>query len=112
MIVYSLMSCGKSYIGQTGRCVNDCLGKRVLSIGNGVGSRLPFRCASCGCASLFGDAHMLGRGKESLACELPEVYHMGKKGDDCISVHSFSLYSGECLFLDSIVAWVLWFCAG
>lgn len=53
-VVYQIpLNCGKVYIGQTGRCVNDRLREHALSIKNGTGSHLPFHCKECQCVPEF-----------------------------------------------------------
>ena len=80
--VYEIpLSCGKVYIGQTGRCTNNRLREHSLSIRNGTWSHLPFHCASCGCTPQFDRTRLFARSRDALARELLEAFHIRKKGD-------------------------------
>lgn len=104
-VVYMIpLVCGKVYIGQTGRCVNDRLREHQLSIKNGTGSHLPHHCKNCenkSCKPQLEKTTVLGRSKEKVARELIEAFHIRKNGDNCVSEASLSLYCSEYEFLNA-----------
>lgn len=49
-VVYEIpLSCGKSYVGQTGRCVNVRMREHELSFKNDTSGHLPTHCSECKC---------------------------------------------------------------
>lgn len=95
-VVYELpLSCGKSYIGQTGRCVNQRAREHELTLTNDKGAHLPAHCAVCGCVPLFARLKVLGRSRETVARELLEAFYMKMKGADCVSQTSVCLRERE-----------------
>nr|XP_054933026.1 uncharacterized protein LOC126542008 [Dermacentor andersoni] len=106
-VVYHIpMKCGKEYIGQTGRCINERLREHKLSLKNGYGSNLPLHCKACGnedervCEARLHDTTIMYKSKDSVARELLEANEIKKRGDNCISTPSLNIYSNESMFLD------------
>ncbi|XP_077541148.1 uncharacterized protein LOC144153370 [Haemaphysalis longicornis] len=103
-VVYKIpLTCGKFYIGQTGRCVNERLREHDLSMKNGTGSHLPHHCRECGkeCAPRLEDTQIVGKRRDTVARELREAYLIQKFRADCISEPSLSLFLNEFRFLDN-----------
>lgn len=99
-VVYATpFSCGRSYVGQTGRCVNDRIREHQLSIKNSEMGNLPAHCAACGCEPLFQETKILGHSRDTCAREVLEAFFINMKGDSCVSEASVSLYGAEVSFL-------------
>lgn len=104
-VIYKIpLTCGKVYIGQSGRCVNERLREHDLSMKNGTGSHLPHHCRECGngCAPRLKDTQIVGKSRDTVARELREAYLIQKFRADCISEPSLSLFSNEYRFLDNM----------
>ena len=89
------LSCGKYYIGQTIRCVNDRAREHELSLTNDRRAHLPAHCAECDCEPLFTELNVLGRSRDTVARELLEAFHIQKKGTDCVNQTSVCLVGSE-----------------
>ena len=99
-VVYKIpLSCGKVYIGQSGRCINDRVREHALSMRNGTGSHLPHHCKECSCEPLLNSTSILRRSKDKVARELAEAMYIKQFGNQCISVPSLSLFENEFAFL-------------
>ncbi|CAN7997046.1 unnamed protein product, partial [Ixodes hexagonus] len=99
-VVYEIpLSCGKVYIGQTGRCINDRAREHALSVKNKYGSHLPVHCNTCGCVPGLRQVRILGRSRETVARELLEAYYIKKSGTACVSETSILLHGSEFQFL-------------
>lgn len=104
-VVYEIpLSCGRSYIGQTGRCVNERVREHERNVEQmKEGPNLPKHIGTCpsrSCEPRFSDVRILARSKDTRARELVEAYHIGKKGSLCVSDTSISLYKAEMRFLE------------
>lgn len=97
-VVYKIpLTCGKSYIGQTGRCLNERLREHKYACGQlQAPGNLAAHCARCNCEVLFGTTSVLDRSKDRNKCEIIEAFHMasGKHGT-CVSDPSFALNEKE-----------------
>lgn len=106
-VVYSIpLTCGKVYIGQTGRCINDRLREHQLSIKNKTGSHLPHHCLACEdkpCRPLINETTVLGKGRDRIARELMEAFFIRRNDKNCVSVPSVALYGNEFEFLKRMV---------
>lgn len=91
-VVYNIpLSCGKCYVGQTGRWLNYRLGKHDYSLSATLGGHLATHCKDCTCTLLFRETSILGRHKDKLILEVPEAYHILSAGKECTSVESVVL---------------------
>lgn len=101
-VVYLIpLKCGRVYVGQTGRCVNERAGEHQRSIRNREGANLPAHCIACtGCEPLLNNIRILGRSNDKVSRELLEAYHIKARGDNCVSDTSVSLYNAEKNFLE------------
>ncbi|CAN7939269.1 unnamed protein product, partial [Ixodes hexagonus] len=103
-VVYEIpLTCGKTYVGQTGRCANDRLRKHAQNLKTNDGAHLPAHCRNCKCEPRFSDTVILGGSKGQKARELLEAFFIKKKGDLCVSDTSISLYNAEKRFLDKFL---------
>ena len=98
-VVYSIpLTCGKEYVGQTGRCINDRLRENRYNVGNlALSGHLAAHCARCGCKPLFNCAHSLARNSDQLTREIIEAAEI--KHRDAVSCPSIRLSEKEMLFL-------------
>lgn len=107
-VVYQIpLSCGKVYIGQSGRCLNDRLRehnnnydnlrKRNIREGN-----LAVHCSECNkCIPRFQDTTILGRSSDQTTREIIEAKAIQQKGDMCVSAVSLVLLDKELGFLQA-----------
>lgn len=93
-----------SYIGQTGRCLNDRLREHERNLNNNERSHLVDHCAACSnCEPRFRCAKILGRSRQKTARETLEAFFIIKAGEDCVSDTSIALYKAEIQFLTRLV---------
>lgn len=103
-VIYEIpLSCGRVYIGETGRCFNLRAREHFLSIKNNTGGHLSVHCLKCGCHPDLQRTRVLARANEATERKLVEAYFIKKKGHDCISMQSVSLSDKEFSFLDGHV---------
>lgn len=103
-VVYSIpLSCGKVYIGQTERCVNDRLREHAQKLikRDDKYAHLVAHCIMCGCDAGFSETKILGRSKRKTAREVLEAFHIEKHKDQCVSTPSLSLFPSELQFIRS-----------
>lgn len=101
-VVYKIpLSCGRMYIGQTGRCVNVRLREHRSSLKNTPYSHLASHCVSCKCQPLFENTIVLFRHPHQTTREISEAYHISRNTDQCISHPSLSLLDCEFSYLDN-----------
>ena len=94
-------SCGKVYIGQSGRCVNDRLREHHASVKASGNSHLADHCRNCGCYPVFKETEIIFRHKDQLTREIVESYHIRKRGHDCVSQATIVLHDKEYAYLDT-----------
>lgn len=101
-IVYSLpLSCGKRYIGQSGRCINDRLREHKNLVGKtAISGHLSMHCRTCACEPLFGQCSVIGKEKDKLTREVIEAYEIDRQKDSCVSAPSVTLSTKEIEFLN------------
>lgn len=96
------MTCGRAYIGQTGRCVNLRMREHDWTLRSTAGGHLPLHCADCECRPDFDNVTIIGRGGNKIAREILEAYAINKEGEDrCVSQTSVHLHWKEIAFLDT-----------
>ncbi|CAN7999537.1 unnamed protein product, partial [Ixodes pacificus] len=97
-VVYKIpLTCGNSYIGQTGRCLNDRLREHQYACGQlQAPGNLAAHCARCSCKPLFGKTSVMDKSKNRNKREIIEAFHMasGKHGT-CVSAPSIALNEKE-----------------
>lgn len=99
-VVYCIpLTCGKVYIGQTGRCVNERLRGHRASLRASPSGHLAVHCDRGGCSPVFGDTNILGKFKEQRAREILEAFQIVCRGEGCISHPSIALTDAELAFL-------------
>lgn len=101
-VVYSIpLSCGRSYVGQTGRCINDRLREHNLSLNSTVGGHLPLHCQACKCTPSLQKTSIIGRFQEKHTREIFEAFSILRLGERCVSQPSVALTDKEIAFLQS-----------
>lgn len=100
-VVYQIpWTCGKVYIGQTGRCINDRTREHCASLNSSDGAHLATHCRDSRCTPMFEKIAILGRGRTKFEREFLEAYYIRTAGQQrCISVASLSLSDKEFSFL-------------
>lgn len=99
-VVYSLpLSCGKRYIGQTGRCLNERLKEHAYSVSSTVSGHLGIHCRDCGCVPEFHLCAVVKRHRDQLTREILEALEIAKLGDACVSRPSVALSEKEVVYL-------------
>ncbi|XP_077553291.1 uncharacterized protein LOC144168094 [Haemaphysalis longicornis] len=99
-VVYEVpLSCGRQYIGQTGRCLNDRLREHRLNVSNHRDGHLSVHCHDCGCVPLFESCVVRARHREQLVREIMEAEMILRAGSTCVSVASLNLSDKESEFL-------------
>lgn len=104
-VVYEIpLTCGKSYIGQTGRCLNNRLREHAQNLKSNNGAHLTAHCDSCTkCEPRFSETKILGKSRYQKARELLETHRIRLKGSDCVSDTSVVLFKAEGRFLDKFL---------
>ena len=103
-VVYEIpLSCGRKYIGQTGRSFNDRAREHRLNVQNKSGGHLADHCRRCGCAPDFQRSSFLKRASNKLEKEIMGAFLINKAGDQCVSDPSLFLSKDEMAFLEGHV---------
>lgn len=99
-VVYNIpLSCGKCYIGQTGRCINDRTREHAASLKGTTAGHLPAHCRSCKCSAAFSSLTILGKHKNPYAREMLETMAIEENEETCVSVPSIKLTTKEKQYL-------------
>lgn len=104
-VVYEIpLACGCSYIGQTGRCLNERIREHERNVEqNKQGPNLPKHIRQCplsSCGPRFTDVRVIAKSSDQTARELMEAFFIDKKGDMCVSDTSIVLYKSEKKFIE------------
>ena len=101
-VVYQIpLSCGKKYIGQTGRCLNVRLREHHQKVNGVRDGHLSCHCQDCGCEPLFASTTVLARHKDRTVREIIEADAINSSGTCCISAASIDLVDKETVYLRS-----------
>lgn len=103
-VVYEIpLSCGKCYIGQTGRCINDRLREHSGNVENGSGGWLAHHCSTCDhkphCEPLFDKCIIIGKNRDRLTREIMEADKIDRLQSQCASTKSVSISQKELCYL-------------
>lgn len=99
--VYSiLLSCGRRYIGKTGRCLNDRLREHSYNVFKVVSGHLGVHCRDCGCIPAFEGCQVVFKNKDSVTREIIEARDIARLGPDCVSSPSLVLSDKVRQFLE------------
>ena len=95
-VVYSIpLTCGKSYIGQTGRCLNDRLHGHHNNVFSMVQGHISIHCRDCRRTPHFNQSKVVARHRVQLTREVIKAELIHKLGDKCISAPSIALSDQE-----------------
>ncbi|XP_065304288.1 uncharacterized protein [Dermacentor albipictus] len=108
-VVYKIpLSCGKYYVGQTGRCLNVRLAEhsnKVESIA--IDGHLAAHCRKCDanapCFPLFERTVVVYRHRNKITREIVEAAEIARAGEECVSTPSIFLSRKELEFLGIVV---------
>ena len=99
-VVYKIpFTCGRCYIGQTGRCINERLREHAYSLKGSVSSHLVDHCRKCDCEPIFKDCEILGTYAQQRQREIFEAFCIQISGECCVSAASLSLRKNDMLYL-------------
>lgn len=100
-VVYVIpFACGRSYIGQTGRCLNARLENHHTSLKANPSGHLTIHVRNCCCQGLFQKARILESFQDWTAREITEAFYISRRGSDsCVSAPSLTLQLDEILTL-------------
>lgn len=99
-VIYQIpLSCGKQYVGQTGRCLNDRLREHGRDVDDMRGKGLSVHCRSCHCIPLLEQCMVLKVHNNRLTREIIEAEWISLLKDDCVSTPSVSLMAKELAYL-------------
>ncbi|XP_077522983.1 uncharacterized protein LOC144133723 [Amblyomma americanum] len=105
VIYHFPVACGKCYIGQTGRCINERAREHANSLrATATSGFLALHCRQPKhpCTANLDNISILGRKKDRLAREIIEAVTIHKKGKDCVSTPSIALSTKEKTFLHDV----------
>ena len=100
-VVYKIpLSCGKVYIGQSGRCINDRLREHDLAVRSSPSGHLAVHCDRCGCVPLFNDTAIVTRHTNQRTREISEAFSMSRCDEGmCVSSPSIALFGSEIAYM-------------
>lgn len=99
-VVYSFpLSCGRTYIGQTGRCLNHRLREHNLSTINKNSGHVGIHIRDCGCTAELDKCVVLARSRDQLTREIIEAENIARQNGRCISNPSIALSQKELDYL-------------
>ncbi|CAN7941874.1 unnamed protein product, partial [Ixodes hexagonus] len=88
-VVYAIpLSCGKQYIGQTGRCLNDRLREHHYNINRVISGNLGIHCRDCRCSADLSNCTVIARSGNQLTREIIEAEKIARLDQQCVSVSS------------------------
>ena len=99
-VVYQIpLTCGRCYIGQTGRCINDRAREHAASVKGAAAGHLSAHCRTCGCSPSFNNISIRTRHKNAFAREILEAMAIEESADECVSMPSVTVSTKEKHFL-------------
>ena len=73
-VVYEIpLSCGRCYIGQTGRCFNERAREHRLAVRSNLGGHMGDHCKRCGCTPQLEKTKFLKRASDKTEREIIEA---------------------------------------
>lgn len=101
-VVYEVpFSCGKVYVGQSGRRINVRLREHDLSLKASPSGHLTVHVRDCHCTPLFNQTKVLKHLNDKRAREIYEAYKIKKEESKCVSAPSVFLSEKELRYLDT-----------
>ncbi|CAN8004673.1 unnamed protein product, partial [Ixodes hexagonus] len=92
-VIYNIpLTCGRCYIGQTGRCINDRAREHAANLRNLAGpGHLAAHCRTCLCEAELEHVRILGHHKNQVAREVLEALAIDEEDEKCVSTPSITL---------------------
>uniref|UniRef100_A0A224Z125 Tick transposon n=1 Tax=Rhipicephalus zambeziensis TaxID=60191 RepID=A0A224Z125_9ACAR len=100
-VIYRIpLSCGRVYIGQTGRCINDRLREHSNKVGKSPPDGfLALHCLKCTCQPNFDKTVIVGKSSSEITRIVIEAEQIDYFGESCVSKTSLSLSKKELDYL-------------
>lgn len=99
-VVYRMpLTCGKAYVGQTGRCLNERLREHRRNMERKGDGNLVVHCQECKCVPSYNETKIVSRNRDQTTREIIEAMSIADSGVACVSSTSLSLLSKEKAFL-------------
>lgn len=99
-VIYEIpFTCGKTYVGQTGRCVNTRLREHATSLKSTPAGHLAVHVRDCKCQPILTKTKILRRFRDKTSREIYEAFTIKEKEDACVSAPSVELTDKELLYL-------------
>lgn len=99
-VVYNIpLSCGKCYIGQTGRCINDRAREHATSLTGTSAGHLAAHCRTCHCSAAFKDITIIATNNNPHAREMLEALAIEEHASGCVSTPSITIHKKERQYL-------------
>lgn len=90
-VVYSVpLSCGKTYVGQTGRCLNKRLKEHNYNVRKAISGHLGIHCRDCSGCTVFHRTQVIAKHKDRITREIIEAAEIDRRKENCVSVPSVS----------------------
>lgn len=100
--VYSIpLACGKQYVGQSGRCLNDQLREHRNNADKTIKGHLGIHCRHCECRPHFDRIRIVARHEDQLTREIIEAYQIVSLKGNSVSSASLALPKKELQFLSN-----------
>lgn len=100
-VVYEIpFTCGKIYVGQTGRCINERLREHALALRSSPAGHLAIHARDCMCSAVFSQTKILRRFRSKRTRELYEAQTIVSRGAVCVSAPSIALSPKELYYLN------------
>lgn len=102
-VVYEIpLDCKRSYVGQTGICINLRLQEHANSLKSNVGGHLAALCRQCKCQTKFDQCRIIRRYANKRTREIFEAFCISQRGDKCVSKPSLRLNENEIAYLSNV----------
>lgn len=100
-VVYEIpLTCGKKYVGQTGRCLNERLREHNNNVHKSLQGHLGLHCRNCGCQPKFRETKVVARHNNQMTHAITEASEIVCLGDDCACMASLGLTQKEIMYLN------------
>lgn len=91
-VVYVIpLTCGKKYVDQTGRCINERMRERYNNVHKSMQGYLGLHCPDCGCQPDFRKTMVTARHNNQMMGEIIEASKIIRLEDDCVSMASLAV---------------------
>lgn len=100
-VIYEIpFTCGRVYVGQSGRCVNTRLREHAASLNSTPSGHLAVHVRDCHCKPKLTETRILRRYREKTSREIYEAMTIKEKENSCVSAPSVALTEKELNYLN------------